>query len=194
MLPCGFKLQKVNVEYNKKDEVLTIDPPLQELPHAAQIVYSTGITDLNKIKLVMEKYLQTKSRVNVNLQNISGIEKDITLNSDLQMKERLAKQRERLLEVYLTNSDDVLKITADYDAKFNNKGICEKLPSIQIESLNKPDIFWKYEIHEDNMEAMYEQIFNYIKGEKNDSLTVSKYHPIAKFLCKVEKIWKSDIS
>ena len=187
----GFKIINVSVEYNKKNEVLTIDPPLQELPHAAQIVYSTGLTDLEKIKFVMEKYLQSKSRVNVKLQNVEDIEKNIKLNSDLQMKDKLQKQRERLLEIYLTDGEDILKITADYDAKFNDKGSCEKLPSIQIESLNSSDKYWKYEIYEDNMDAMYKQMFDYIQGKENNSLTVTKYHPIAKFLCNIEKKWKA---
>ena len=46
------------------------------------------------------------------------------------------------------------------------------------------------EINEDNMNVMYRDMFGYIQGENNNSLTVEKYNPISDVLCKVQKIWE----
>ena len=190
-LSSGYKINKVEVQYNKQNEVLTIDPPMQELPHALQIVYSTGCTNLKDVELVMDELLQTKSRVNVELQNVKDVKEGIKLNSDLQMKEKLDKKRERVLKVFLEKNGEKVVVTADYDALFDKMGNCLKRPSIKYECLGAPETNWKYDISEDNMNVMYRDMFGYIQGEKNDSLTVKKYNPISDVLCKVQKLWEA---
>ena len=189
-LSGGYKIDRVEVEYNKKFETLAIDPPLQELPHALQIVYSTGCTDLKGNTLVMNKALQSKSRVNIGLTGIKSIKEGINLNSDLQMQEKLDKKRERLLKVYLEKNGEKVTVTTDYDADFTPNGICIKRPSIQYEAVGAPEYNWKYEINEDNMNVMYGQIFDYMRGERNGALTVEDYSPISSLLCQAEQLWK----
>ena len=192
-IPSEYKIKKVNVQYNKKNEVLTIDPPLQELPHALQIVYSAGITNLQNVQVAVKKILQSKSRVNAELKNVENVKKSIVLNSDLQMGEKLAKQRERIVDILLENNNSQAKMTIDYDAYFKN-GICEKSPSIHFESYDKKNnCNWDYVIEEDNMNTMYNMMLNFFRGENNTSLTLKKYTPISKILCEIQNQWKSKI-
>lgn len=187
----GFNIDSVEVEYNKQNEVLTIDPPMQELPHALQIVYSTGLTNLSKIKPILDKLFQSKSRVNVKLDGAEGIKEGISLNSDLVMGEKLNKKRERLVKIFLSKDDANAIITADYDAFFDENGLCKKFPFIQYEFFKgSQKIQWIYHIAEDNMNVMYNSMFRFFQGSKNDALTVEKYSPIAKCLSKVQSIWE----
>ena len=193
-IASGYKIDKVEIEYSKKDEVLTIDPPMQELPHALQIVYSTGMSDLDKIKAVLEKNLQSKSRVNVSLQNSSNITQDISINSDLHKTDLGDKRRERLVKIYLSKNDEHAVIIADYDALFNEKGKCEKYPSISYEISDKNQAKGQtLAVIEDNMDTMYETIIKRFKGEDNNALTLDKYKPIAETLFDVHKQWKKEI-
>lgn len=190
-LPENCTIDKVEVQYNKKNEVLTIDPPMQELPHALQIVYSTKCTTLKDVEPIMDKFLQTKSRVNVDFQNVKSVKNGISLNSDLQMKDKLDKNRERILKVYLDKDGEKVVLTTDYDAVFNSAGICLKKPRIKYENPSAPHTNWEYTIDEDNMNVMYNDMFNYMQGEKNNNaLTIHKYNPISKVLCKVQRIWE----
>lgn len=189
-VPEGYTIDKVEVQYNKKNEVLTIDPPMQELPHALQIVYSTGCTDLKDVEYAVNKVLQSKSRVNVDIKDTEFVKDGITLNSDLQMKEKLDKNRERILKVHLERDGENVVVTADYDAVFDEKGTCLKKPSIKYENPDCPSSNWTYYITEDNMNVMYEDMFNYMQGAKNNALTVKKYDPISQLLCKVQKNWE----
>ncbi len=189
-LSSGYKITGAEVQYNKQNEVLTIDPPMQELPHALQIVYSTGCTNLKDVEIVMNELFQTKSRVNVELQNVKDVKDGIKLNSDLQMHEKLDKKRERILKVFMEKNGEKVVVTSDYDAVFDKMGNCLKRPSISYECLGAPETNWKYEISEDNMNVMYRDMFGYIQGEQNGSLTVKKYNPISEILCKVQKIWE----
>ena len=191
-LSGGYKIDRVEVEYNKKFETLAIDPPMQELPHALQIVYSTGCTDLGNDNIIMDSNLQTASRVNVLLEN-QKVKNGIKLNSDLQMKDRINKKRERLLKIYLEKNGEKVIVTTDYDADFTPNGICIKRPSIKYESLDSPESDWKYEIDEDNINTMYAEIFSYMRGQPNNALSINRYNPIAKTLCQVEKVWKAQI-
>ena len=183
----GYKITKVDIDYNKKNEVLTIDPPLQELPHAMQIVYTSGITNLEKIKLVLKQCLQSRSCVNANIIDNNLPKTSITLNTDLQMKERLNKRRERLAKIYLEKDGESALVTADYDADFYQNGTCIKRPSISFES---PGLKMKFDISEDNMNVMYKSMFKYLQGEENNSLTLEKYKPIAKRIFQIEELWK----
>lgn len=192
-LQDGYSINKVEVQYNKRDEVLSIDPPMQELPHALQIIYSTECTKLEDVELVMDKYLQSKSRVFVNIKDVDSVENGITLNSDLQMKELMDKNRERILKVHLEKNGEPVTVTTDYDAVFSNTGVCLKKPSIKYENPEKPSTNEEYYIDEDNMNVMYNDMFNYMQGEKNDALTVSKYNPISKILCEIQKNWESTV-
>ena len=191
-LDSNFYIDKVSVEYNKKDEVLTIDPPIQELPHALQIVYSTGLTDLKKIKLIMQKFMQSKSRVNVSLKNVNGINDGISLNSDLQMGDKLKDRRERSLNIFLHNDDGVkARIFADYDARFEN-GICKKPPSLSYEcTYGDKKEHWEQIINEDNMNVMYEAILGAFKGYEGEGLTLKLYKPIVEVLSKVQETWEN---
>lgn len=192
----NLKIKKVEIEYNKKQEVLTIDPPSQELPHALQIAYSTGLTNFENVDLILDARKQSKSRVNVTIQDKeSDIPQGIEINSDLNMGDKLDKQRERLLKIYLDDDDSQPDIVIDYDAKFSPLGHCEKHPNIEYDiSRNGKRIYWKTEIKEDNMNVMYDSMFDYFKGKKQEqkkALTLEKYTPISNCICIIQDIWES---
>lgn len=186
-----FKIQKVEVEYNKKDEVLTIDPPSQELPHALQIVYSTGLTDFEDTEMSADSESQTKSRVSVNLSNVRNIEGGISINSDLQMGDRLDKRRERLLKVYLDDDDPEPDIVVDYDAQFTPSGVCKKLPEICCDvKKDGKRTTWRLPIVEDNLNVMYDRMLNFFQNPKTDALTLEGYKPVADTIGEAQQRWE----
>lgn len=183
-----FEIEKVEIEYSKKHEVLTIDPPSQELPHALQIVQSSGLMNLEDAAIKMCNINQSKSAVNVSLYS-KDVKKGIHINSDLQKGIHTDKRRERIVKIYLNDDDKEADIIADYDAFFEN-GVCKKPASISVDIL-KGNVLtkWKKEIHEDNMDKMYQSMFEAFEGKENDALTLEKYEPIAKVIGQVQKIW-----
>lgn len=186
-----FEIEKVEVEYNKKNEVLTIDPPSQELPHALQMVYSTGITDFKDTEMKADKDKQSKSRVNIELSNVKGIKDGITINSDLQMGDKLDKRRERLLKIYLNDDDKEPDIIADYDALFSSEGECLKRPTIEYDVTKDGErTHWKVPIEEDNLNIMYEEMFNFFEGKENNALTLEEYTPVAEEICEAQEKWE----
>lgn len=190
-----FKIQKVEVEYNKKDEVLTIDPPSQELPHALQIVYSTGITDFDGTDMYVNPDTQTRSSVSLDLTNVSDVEGGIHINSDLKMGDRLDKKRERLLKVYLDDDDPEPDIIVDYDAQFAPDGTCQKLPEISCDlKKNGKRVAWKIPILEDNLNVMYERMLGFLGEKQSDALTLEKYQPVAENISKAQQLWEDTVN
>ena len=188
----GFEIEKVEIEYNKKEEVLTIDPPSQELPHALQIAYSCGLTDFENSNFIVDKDKQTESRVHVKVET-PHVKDGIEINSDLNMGERLNKRRERIVRIYLNDDDPEADIVADYDAQFDQHGNCLKKPKISYK-ITKGDeqTIWSEEITEDNMNTMYEKIFSYFRGENKgikEALTLEKYEPISRAICTIQELW-----
>ena len=186
-----FDVNSIAVEYSKKDETLAIDPPLQELPHALQILYSTGLVkDLKSIRTVMDKKLQSESRVNLKMQNVDGVREGITVNSDLKSGNKLKSNRERKVEILLDEDINKGKITADYDAVFDADGTCKKYPEIVYEYNDGPTPQKiSYVIKEDNINKMYEEMFKTMNDESNRSLTIDDYKPLAEYLSDVEAKW-----
>lgn len=186
-----FKIQKVEVEYNKQDEVLTIDPPAQELPHALQIVYSTGLTDFVGSTMTATPDFQTESRVSVNLSEVKGIEDGISINSDLQMGDRLDKRRERLVKVYLDDDDNEPDVIVDYDAQFTPDGICKKLPEIRCDiKKDGKRTEWRLPVVEDNLNVMYGRMLDYFENDSTDALTLEGYSPVAENISKAQTLWE----
>ncbi len=186
-----FEIQKVEVEYNKQKEVLTIDPPAQELPHALQIVYSTGITDFSDAKMTAVPEEQTDSRVSVKLQNVRDVEGDISINSDLQMGDRLDKKRERLLKIYLNDDDPDPDIVVDYDAQFSPDGTCQKLPEIRCDvKKHGKRTTWRLPIIEDNLNVMYKRMLGFFDSKKEDALTLQAYKPVADRIGEAQQLWE----
>lgn len=191
ILDKHFKIQKVEVEYNKKDEVLTIDPPSQELPHALQIVNSTGITDFADTDMYADPDGQSESSVSIDLSNVKNVEGGIHINSDLKMGDRLDKKRERLLKVYLDDDDPEPDIIVDYDAQFTPNGVCQKLPEISCDiKKDGKRIAWKLPIIEDNLNVMYKRMLGYFGIEQSDALTLEKYQPVAESISKAQELWE----
>ncbi len=185
-----FEIQKVEVEYNKQDEVLTIDPPAQELPHALQIVYSTGITDFTDAQMYVNPDEQTDSRVSVNIQNIPNVEGGISINSDLKMGDKLDKKRERLLKIYLNDDDPEPDIIVDYDAQFTPDGICKKLPEIHCDiKKHGKRTTWSLPIVEDNLNVMYRRMLGFFDSKKEDALTLQAYKPVADKIGEAQQLW-----
>jgi len=189
-------IKKIEIDYNKQNEVLTIDPPSQELPHALQIVYSTGLTDFKNVKMSLDPKKQSKSRVNVKIEDKkSKIEGGILINSDLNMGDKLTRQRERLLKIYLDDEDRAPDIVIDYDAKFTPSGKCIKHPYIKYDvTKDGKRVHWEKEITEDNMNVMYDKIFGYFNGDKSatrTALTLDRYTPISNCICNVQKMWEN---
>ncbi len=189
-----FEIQKVEVEYNKQNEVLTIDPPSQELPHALQIVYSTGLTDFVGTHMHANPDEQTESRVSIDLTNIHDVADGITINSDLQMGDRLDKKRERLLKIYLNDDDPEPDIIVDYDAQFAPDGTCQKFPEI-ICDIKKDGrrTAWRLPIVEDNLNVMYERMLGFFDGKKKDALTLQEYKPVADTIGKAQDLWEDAV-
>lgn len=186
-----FKIQKVEVEYNKQNEVLTIDPPAQELPHALQIVYSTGLTDLVGSTMSATPEEQTQSRVSLNLSEVKGIEDGIYINSDLQMGDRLDKRRERLVKVYLNDDDDEPDVVVDYDAQFSPDGTCQKLPEIRCDiKKDGKRTSWTLPVVEDNLNVMYSRMLDYFEDDTTDALTLEGYSPVAQTISKAQSLWE----
>ena len=192
----GLEIEKVNIEYNKKREVLTIDPPSQEMPHALQIAYSSGLTDLDEISYYMAVDKQSKSRVNVEILT-PLVKEGIFINSDLNMGDKLNKRRERTVEIFLNDEDKEPDIIADYDAQFNSNGICLKKPKIRYDvQKGKYRTCFEVEFEEDNLNTMYNKIFSYFKGEKEgekSALTLEKYRPISKAICTIQELWEKSL-
>lgn len=186
-----FKIQKVEVEYNKQNEVLTIDPPAQELPHALQIVYSTGLTDFVGATMTATPDSQTESRVSVNLSEVKGVEDGISINSDLQMGDRLDKKRERLVKVYLNDDDDEPDVIVDYDAQFLPDGTCQKLPEIRCDiKKDGKRTEWSLPVVEDNLNVMYKRMLDYLEDGKTDALTLEGYSPVAQNISRAQSLWE----
>ena len=187
-----FKVQKVEVEYNKKDEVLTIDPPAQELPHALQIVYSTGLTDFDGSTMSAQPTEQTRSRVSVNLSEVKGVEDGIYINSDLQMGDKLDKRRERLLKIYLNDDDPEPDVVVDYDAQFAPDGTCQKLPEIRCDiKKDGKRSEWTLPVVEDNLNVMYSRMLDYFEDDTTDALTLEGYAPVARNISQAQTLWKN---
>ena len=186
-----FEIQKVEVEYNKQNEVLTIDPPSQELPHALQIVYSTGLTDFVGTQMRANPDEQTSSRVSLDLTDVRDVAEGISINSDLQMGDRLDKKRERLLKVYLNDDDPEPDIIVDYDAQFAPDGTCQKLPEIicDVKKGGKRTA-WRLPIVEDNLNVMYDRMLGFFDGKKKDALTLQAYKPVADTIGKAQDLWE----
>ena len=186
-----FEIQKVEVEYNKQNEVLTIDPPSQELPHALQIVYSTGLTDFVGTQMHAKPDEQTSSRVSLDLTDVRDVAEGISINSDLQMGDRLDKKRERLLKVYLNDDDPDPDIIVDYDAQFAPDGTCQKLPEIicDVKKGGKRTA-WSLPIVEDNLNVMYDRMLGFFDGKKKDALTLQAYKPVADTIGKAQDLWE----
>lgn len=187
----GYDINKVTVEYSKQNEVLDIDPPLQELPHALQILHSSELVkDFDSTHTVLNKNLQSNSRVNLSITNADGIKEGININSDLQSGTKLKNKRERKVEIYFDNNGDNSKITADYDAVFDMSGVCEKYPEITYEyTEGKQPQKFSYKIEEDNINKMYDEMFKTFSDRSNTSLTLDGYKPIAEYLSDVEQQW-----
>lgn len=185
-----FEIENVEIEYSKKHEVLTIDPPSQEMPHALQILYSTGIFDFGDEKYYLDPNKQSKSAVHVEFKKVPGIKEGITINSDLQKGDKTNLRRERLLKIYLNDDDPEADIITDYDAQFE-KGICTKPASIMVD-ITKDGKTTKLstEILEDNMDVMYESMFDYLRGENNNALTIDDYEPIAMKISQIQTDWE----
>ncbi len=193
-LPQGLEIEEVRLEYSKQSEVLTIPPPSQELPHALQIIHSTGLTDFDRTILVLNPKRQSESCVNVRYGNIKGVKNGIQINSDLNKGDRTDEKRERYLRVYLNDDDPEADIVADYNAEFDSEGNCTRLPSVSLD-INKggEHLEAKIEIDEDNLESMYEKIFRYFKtGDDTDVLTLEKFQPVQEQIAVIQNIW-SDI-
>lgn len=185
-----FEVENVEIEYSKKNEVLTIDPPSQEMPHALQILYSTGITDFGDEEYRLDPEKQSKSAVNVKFDKVPNIKNGITINSDLQKGDKTNLKRERLLKIYLNDDDPEPDIIADYDAQFEN-GVCVKPASITVDiTKDNKTTKLKTEILEDNMDVMYKSMFDYLKGENNDALTIDDYEPIAMKISQIQTDWE----
>ncbi len=185
-----FEIENVEVEYSKKHEVLTIDPPAQEMPHALQILYSTGLFDFGDETYYLDPKKQSKSRVHVEFKNVPDIKHGITINSDLQKGDKTDLRRERLLKIYLNDDDPEADIIADYDAQFVN-GACIKPASVIVDiTKNNKTTKLQTEITEDNMDVMYESMFDYLRGEKNNALTIDDYEPIAMKISQIQTDWE----
>ncbi len=185
-----FTVEKAKIEYSKKNEVLTIDPPSQEMPHALQIVHSTGLMDLDDAEILMDSKKQSKSAVNVTLIDKKSVKDDIEINSDLQKGDKTDLKRERVLKIYLDDDDKDADIICDYDAQFENS-ICTKTPSIEVD-ITKNGIrrAFKKEIIEDNMDKMYENMFDYFNKKSSDALTLEDYEPIARKISQIQALWE----
>ena len=185
-----FEIENVEIEYSKKHEVLTIDPPAQEMPHALQILYSAGIFDFGDEKYYLDPEKQTKSAVHVEFKKVPGIKHGITINSDLQKGDKTDLRRERLLKIYLNDDDPEADIIADYDAQFE-KGVCTKPANITVDiTKDNKTTKLKTEILEDNMDVMYESMFDYLRGENNNALTIDDYEPIALKISQIQTDWE----
>lgn len=189
-----FEIQKVEVEYNKQNEVLTIDPPSQELPHALQIVHSTGLTDFIDTEMTANPEEQTESRVSLNLSNVRDVEGGISINSDLQMGDRLDKKRERLLKIYLNDDDPEPDIVVDYDAQFSPDGTCQKLPEIRCDvKKHGKRTAWSLPIVEDNLNVMYKRMLGFFDSKKEDALTLQAYKPVADTIGQAQSLWEDAV-
>ncbi|MBR1977419.1 hypothetical protein IKA15_03985 [bacterium] len=185
-----FEVENVEIEYSKKHEVLTIDPPAQEMPHALQILYSVGITDFGDEKYYLDPNKQSESAVHVEFKKVPGIKHGITINSDLQKGDKTDLRRERLLKIYLNDDDPEADIIADYDAQFE-KGVCTKPASITVDiTKDNKTTKLKTEITEDNMDAMYKSMFDYLRGEENNALEIDDYEPIALKISQIQTDWE----
>ncbi len=189
-IPNGLEIKKVELEYNKKHETLQIPPPSQEMPHALQIIYSTGLSDFNGVKRVMAPEKQSKSAVNIEYQNVKGIEGGIVLNSDLRKGDACAQNRERVLKIYLNDDDNEADIITDYDAVFKD-GKPIKLGNIKVDiQKDGTSTFFQKEIKEDNLEVMYKDIFEYFKtGDDKAVLTLDKYAPVMAEISYAQRTW-----
>lgn len=190
LIPKGLDIERVEVEYSKKKEKLDTAPPSQELPHAIQILYSLGLTDFKNQEPDLYISKQSKSRVNVEYNNIKGIKNGIEINSDLQKDDLENNKRERKLKIYLNDDDPDPDITADYDVDFKD-GICTKpgCVSVDIEKNGKRTL-WYQHIFEDNLETMYKPIFKYFKtGRKSNTLNMKDYLPVIEQISKAQDKW-----
>lgn len=190
-IPPNLSITNIEIEYSKKDEVLTIPPPSQELPHVLQILHSTGLCDFEKKHILMNCSNQNSGKVNLLLMPINGHSEKIYINSDLKKGDKTTLPRERIVKIDLVDKEHNIKakIIADYDAKFVNSK-CEKPASIYFECTdNKKNFSWKQEIIEDNMDTMYKSIYSFFNNKTSDALTLEKYAPVAKMISRVQRVW-----
>lgn len=188
-IDSGFEIEKAEIEYSKKHEVLTIDPPSQEMPHALQIVQSTGLCDLNGATVEMDEDEQTKSAVGATLIS-PDVKGGIKIHSDLQKGDKTTLDRERVLKIYLDDEDEEADIICDYDAKFVDLK-CTKKPSVSVDiSKDGKRTSWKREIDEDNMDKMYESMYDYFRLGKGDALTIEAYEPVVRKISQIQSEWE----
>lgn len=192
----GYDIDRISVEYSKKDEKLDIDPPLQELPHALQILLSAELVKkLKSVRTVLPKHLQSRSRVNLSMTNVEGVRNGIIVNSDLKSGDKLLGQnRVRKVVINLDQYGQKGKIIADYDAVFDAEGRCKKYPEIIYEFQDGETVQQvSYVIKEDNINKMYEEIFKAMSGKENNALTIDGYKPLAQYMSSVEKKWLENV-
>jgi len=190
-IDSNYQIQNVNIEYSKQDEVLTIPPPSQELPHVLQILQSTGLCNIENSEFVMDTLDQTEGRVHLKIFGDDFSVRHIYINSDLKKGKETKNKRERIVTIELKNTktDSSATIIADYDAVFSNSK-CIKSANISYKEHQNGNVTeWTRAIEEDNMDSMYNSIYSHFNGNDSDALTLEKYTPIAKMISKIQTVW-----
>lgn len=187
-----YSVDRVELDYSCKGQDIR-SPVHDELPHAIQILASTGLINPEKSEPTVT--LAETCRISTQYQSLFN-NAPIQVNSFLDQAYNTTSKRKRELRIYLNDGDAEPDVIVNYDVLFNRSGQLQKPGSIAIDL---PDRKENEFFPENTMAKMYNVIFNAMQKKPADFekdktiLRLQSYLPIIKQLEKIEKQWSSKV-
>lgn len=181
-------------------------PPLLELPHALQLVYSIGLVDFNQDSLEVSG---TDTEVNI-VYRPEGITEGIHIHSSIDMKPSadiknqypLWDIQERYLKIYLSENSLQPELEVDFWVKFDSWGEVAirpgKLRILDDQFTDNPEIL-ELNFMEDQLlkmnQAIYKAFAQNTAEFENDNtvLSLKKYSPIGEQIMLIKELWEAAI-
>lgn len=171
-------------------------PVHDELPHAIQILASTGLID--PIDSNPEVNLAEPLKVGVKYQSAFNTA-PIQVNAFLDTTYNTPSKRKRELRIYLKDDDPEADIVADFDVYFDKNGQLQHPGSIQTITVDLPTEKKISSFSENTMKLMYTTIFkamkqNFEKFQRDPTvLTLKNYLPIIDQIRLINEAWEKQM-
>ncbi|OGI00722.1 MAG: hypothetical protein A2Y25_11670 [Candidatus Melainabacteria bacterium GWF2_37_15] len=208
----NLALSRAEMYFSKqRDRIDNVTPPLSELPHALQILESSGL--INSKLDIPHLFEASPSKVAVRYKP-AGTETDIRAFVDLQAKPGELEWIDRRLDLWFDNNKLPVKlpekrpsdIRVNFNIRFDDN--CQNVirkGSIKLQDwlkvLLKEDNL-EFGKNEDNLQKAYKRILNKFRKQTQGSdnvntsqqssevLEFSEYLPLAKQLINIQKLWE----
>jgi hypothetical protein len=162
---------------------------LDELPHAVQILSSTGLIEPERDKPTVTEASQHRADFSY---HPHAVNEQVAVHCYTDYKSDTPTGRTRKLEVYLADGDSEPDIVANYDVKFDASG---KLAIPGSVTVDVPGTRLTQAFPEDTITLTYQKILNafkkpYEQAQKDPSiLTLENYKPIAQQVATIHHQW-----